>query len=248
MSLTDPEEFYQLVNAGTNPTDEVDVTTLAGREWEYIDIVSRQSATFAEGVRSAAEKGGPGGSYPDEPFAAALAIIARLIAGGLQTRIYKVSLGNFDTHGNQEPVHARLLEILSGGIDAFQRDLSGRGIDQRVVGMTYSEFGRRVEDNGSGTDHGTAAPHFVFGSMVDGGRLLGGLPDLENLDDFGNLRHAIDFPCYYQSVVAPLFSVPEDRLATILPFDRCEDSILPLFHASGLSSERPPRADHLDLR
>ena len=248
MSLTDPEEFYRMVRAGENPDDAVDVTTLAGREWEFVDRVSRQSATFAEGVRSAADKGGPGVPYPDDPFAAALEIIARLIAGGLATRVYKVSLGNFDTHGNQDPVHARLLEILSGGIDAFQRDLVERGVDHRVVGMTYSEFGRRVEDNGSGTDHGTAAPHFVFGSMVDGGKVIGGGPDLVNLDDFGNLRHTVDFACYYESVIAPLFGVPEDRLAAILPFDRCEGALHPLFHASGVAAERAVDVDRIDLR
>ena len=161
-------------------------TQLAGCEWEYIDAVTRQSATFADGVRAAKRCWQTNMvEYPETDFGEALAIIARLVSGGLATKIYKVSLGNFDTHGNQAVTHTRLLKTLGDGIATFQADLEQLGLEDRVVGMTYSEFGRRVDDNGPGTDHGTAAPHFVFGANVDGGKLHGGLPDLSNLDRFG---------------------------------------------------------------
>lgn len=248
MSLTDPQEFYDLVSAGPDVPDDVDVNTLAGCEWEFVDAVTRQSATFADGVRAANAAGKNSVEYPETDFAEALAIIARLVAGGLATRIYKVSLGNFDTHGNQAVTHTRLLETLGDGIAAFQSDLEGLGLDDRVVGMTYSEFGRRVDDNGPGTDHGTAAPHFVFGANVDGGKLHGGLPDLANLDRFGNLIHVVGYSCYYASVIAPLFDIPEPRLAEILPFDLCQRAdYVPLYHTSSVEEERSRVPNRLDL-
>ena len=249
MSLTDPQEFYDLVAAGPTVSDEVDPQTLAGCEWEYIDAVTRQSAGFADGVRSASVAGRNMVEYPDNPFAEALAIIARLISGGLATRIYKVSLGNFDTHGNQTLVHANLLRILGDGLGAFNNDLALLGLDQRVVGMTYSEFGRRVEDNGPGTDHGTAAPHFVFGAGVDGGTMHGGLPDLQNLDRNGNLIHTIDYPCYYGSVIAPLFEIPQERLEEILPFDLCDRTdFVPIYGVSSVEGDLRADPEHLDLK
>ncbi len=235
MSLTDPQEFYDLVNAGPNVTDEVDVTTLAGREWEFIDSVNRQSVTFADGVRAAALNAGNNVLYPETDFAQSLAIIAQLVAGGLGTRIYKVSLGNFDTHRNQAANHAQLLETLSGGIKAFQDDLFRLGVADRVVGMTYSEFGRRVRENGSGTDHGTAAPHFVFGSTVDGGKVLGGLPDLSGIDSSGNLPHTTDFHCYYASIIAPLFGTDDAELGRIFPISLCDrPEFLPIYRTSNV--------------
>lgn len=239
MALTDPEEFHRLVGSGPSIEDDVDGTTPAGREWEYIDSVREQSHLYAEVVRAAAAKASNIASYPATPFANALAIIARLVAGGLGTRIYKVSLGNFDTHGYQATAHPLLLGTLSDGIAAFRNDLVALGVDDRVVGMTYSEFGRRVGENGAGTDHGTAAPHIVFGGSVAGGRMLGGYPDLADLDAGGNLRHAIGFHCYYASVIAPLFTIDEPRLDAILPYGRCDRSdFLPLFNASSAPHDR----------
>ena len=235
MSLTDPQEFYDLVAAGPNVGDTVDVTTLAGREWEFIDLINRQSITFADTVRGAALKVGNQVEYPDTDFAQGLAIIARLVAGGLGTRVYKVRLGNFDTHGGQAVVHPLLLQTLSEGIGAFQDDLHKLGVAERVVGMTYSEFGRRVQENGPGTDHGTAAPHFVFGATVDGGKVFGNVPDLVHIDQFGNLPHELDFHCYYASVIAPFFGIEDGRLDEIFPLNLCDrNAFVPLYRASGV--------------
>ncbi len=248
MSLTDPQEFYDLVAAGPTVDDEVDVTTLAGREWEFIDRVNQQSVTFADGVREASNKGDNLVEYPETDFAAALAIVARLVAGGLATRIYKVSLGGFDTHGNQAATHANLLKTLSDGIAAFQQDITALGVDERVIGMTYSEFGRRVDDNGPGTDHGTAAPHFVFGTPISGGRMIGDGPDLTNLDGNNNLVHSIDFSCYYASVIAPYFGVAAEPLDEILPYDLCDPGdYLDLFETSDVREGRSV-VEQMDLR
>lgn len=242
MSLTDPEEFYRLVSAAPAIDDEVDEGSPAGREWAFIESVNQQSRSFADTVRAAYNRASSQTTYPDSSLARSLAIIARLVAGGLRTRIYKVTLGGFDTHGAQAATHRTLLGMVSGAIKAFQDDLVALGVAGRVVGMTYSEFGRRARENGQGTDHGTAAPHFVFGSAVDGGKVFGRTPDLANLDASGNLVHTIDFHCYYASVLAPLFGVDNAALARILPFGRCNrQELVPLYRSAGLSAPLPGR-------
>jgi uncharacterized protein (DUF1501 family) len=121
----------------------------------------------------------PQAEYPAHPFGASLRNVAALIAAGLPTRVYFVTLGGFDTHVNQTGTQARLLTTLSEGLAAFQRDLAAHRVDDQVLTMTFSEFGRRPNENdGKGTDHGTAAPLFVMGSRVKGG-LHGTAPSLD---------------------------------------------------------------------
>ncbi len=109
-----------------------------------------------------------------------LSSVAQLIASGFTTKVYLVTLGGFDTHSNQLTGQANLLGELADAMKAFQDDLEAFGVADQVAAMTYSEFGRRPKENGSGTDHGTAAPHFVFGTQVIGG-VKGHDPDLTNL-------------------------------------------------------------------
>jgi uncharacterized protein (DUF1501 family) len=138
--------------------------------------------------------------YPDA--GPPLQSVAALIAADVGARVFWVAENGFDTHGNQLGDHESLLQGLDGGLDAFYRDLVAHGQDQRVVVMTYSEFGRRVEDNASGgTDHGTAAPMFILGSKVKGG-FYGNPPSLTDLDGDGNLKFSIDFRQVYASMLA----------------------------------------------
>ncbi len=250
MSLTDPAEFYDLVNGGPNVDREIAPDTLSGREWNYIDAINRQSQSFSQSIKTAADRSANRVVYPsDNSLAAALAIVARLVAGGLKTRVYKVSLGGFDTHFGQLAQQAKLLGIVSSAVKAFQDDLLALGVADRVVGMTYSEFGRRIKDNSTGTDHGTAAPHFVFGSAINGGRTYGGNPDLANPDANGNLVYTVGFPCYYASVIAPLFSLDDSSLAEILPVSLCDrPSFVPLYRTQGVKSETAIKAKKIDLR
>jgi len=241
VALTDPATFHEMVHGGPNVPDDPRVpVTPADDELRFIQSVNAQALGFSASIREAALKANNLVAYPDgNELADALAIVARLIAGGLQTRIYMVSIGNFDFHANQLEPHALLLSRLGSAAKAFMDDLIALGIDRRVVGMTYSEFGRRAMDNGSGSDHGAAAPHFVFGTPVRGGIVHGGLPDLRNLDAAGNLRHAISFQCYYASVFGPLFGLPEERLQAILPRGVCEPSDrVPIYAAP--ASAGPP--------
>ena len=142
----------------------------------------------------------PAAEYPRNPFAAELRNVAALIAGGLSTRVYFVSLGSFDTHVNQQGRHEQLLTTLGDGLGAFQKDLEAHKLADQVLAMTFSEFGRRpMENDGKGTDHGTAAPLFVMGTKVKGG-LHGTAPDL-GVDRNQDLTYSVDFRQVYATVI-----------------------------------------------
>ncbi|MGH9116106.1 MAG: DUF1501 domain-containing protein, partial [Acidimicrobiales bacterium] len=118
------------------------------------------------------------------------------------TKVYQVSFGSFDTHAGERGTHERLLEELDGGVAGFFSALEGSAQAAGVVVMTYSEFGRRVAENASGgTDHGTAAPMFVAGHEVRGGRFYGEQPSLTKLDSNGNLLPSVDFRQVYATVL-----------------------------------------------
>src|SRR5690625_2207269 len=139
-------------------------------------------------------------TYPNHPFSQSLSAIASLIAGGMENRVYFTSLGGFDTHGNQANQHANLLRTLSDGLSAFQKDLEALKLDDQVVTMTFSEFGRRpIENDSKGTDHGTAAPLFVMGSKVRGG-LFGPDPNLR-IEKNADLEYSADFRRVYATIL-----------------------------------------------
>jgi uncharacterized protein (DUF1501 family) len=163
--------------------------------------------------------------YPDSPIGMQLKQIAWCIASGLSTKVYFTRMGTFDTHFNQHSKddvqydgHGLLLRQFSEAVHAFQNDLKAFGLEDRVLTMTYSEFGRRAFENGgysSGTDHGTAAPHFVIGSNVNGG-LYGHNPDLETLDENGDPISEFEFRQMYASVMGDWFGVSQDTCTAVL--------------------------------
>ena len=141
-----------------------------------------------------------GANYPGGEFGQGLRAVAAMIHGGLPTRVYYVSLGGFDTHAAEHTRHDALMKQFAQGIEAFWKDMEAHGNDQRVLMMTFSEFGRRVAENAShGTDHGTAAPMFLFGSSVQSD-VVGKHPSLTELDQ-GDLRHTTDFRNVYATVL-----------------------------------------------
>ena len=143
----------------------------------------------------------PAATYPKGPFADGLKVLAEAIVQGLGLRVGYVTLGGFDTHANQQTTHDTLMLTLANGLSAFYNDLAAHGKADNVVIMTWSEFGRRVEENGSqGTDHGTAAPLFVLGNPVSKG-IYGEPPSLSNLDQNGNLKYTLDFRSVYATVL-----------------------------------------------
>ncbi|HKV83800.1 MAG TPA: DUF1501 domain-containing protein [Ktedonobacterales bacterium] len=147
-------------------------------------------------------------TYPTSNFAKGLQVLAEVIVQGLGLRVGYVTLGGFDTHGEQADTHAKLLTDLADGLAAFYADLSAHNAADNVVVMTWSEFGRRVEENASqGTDHGTAAPLFVLGNSVQGG-VYGEPPDVSKLDNYGNLIYTTDFRSVYATVLDRWLGAP----------------------------------------
>jgi uncharacterized protein (DUF1501 family) len=140
--------------------------------------------------------------YPsNNGLANQLKLVAQVIAGKLGTRLFSVSMGGYDTHANQKPTQDKNLTQLGDALEAFMQDLANLGQQDNVVIMTFSEFGRRVKQNGSGgTDHGTAGPMFIIGNKVQGG-LYGTYPSLSDLDNNGDLKFNADFRSVYAGIL-----------------------------------------------
>ncbi len=142
----------------------------------------------------------PGVPYPATALANHLKLAAQLIDASLGARLFYVSVDGFDTHASQAEAHANLLREVSEALSAFYRDLAGRGHRDRLLILTFSEFGRRARENGSrGTDHGAAAPMLLLGGRVRPG-VIGAHPSLTDLEA-GNLRHHTDFRQVYAAVL-----------------------------------------------
>jgi uncharacterized protein (DUF1501 family) len=170
----------------------------------------RQTTLSAYESSSRLEQVAPGAGgpkYPNFGLARRLELVAQMIKAGFGTRIFYTSLDGFDTHANQLGTHAALLTELSDSIAAFHDDLSAAGHADRVVTLTFSEFGRRVAENASlGTDHGAAAPIFLAGPVARAG-LVGNHPSFDDLDD-GDLKYHTDFRRVYASLLADWLDCP----------------------------------------
>jgi uncharacterized protein (DUF1501 family) len=139
-------------------------------------------------------------SYPATALGRSLALAAQIVGSNLGTRVIYVEHGSFDTHVNQKIVQNLLLTEFSNAVGAFYDDLAAHGNDRRVLTLTFSEFGRRIDENGNrGTDHGEASPLFLIGGGVRGG-LYGTAPDLV-ATNMGNVRFTIDFRSVYATVL-----------------------------------------------
>jgi uncharacterized protein (DUF1501 family) len=164
-------------------------------------VQGRQLETYStvEQLREALAKVAPNGQL-STALGQKLGLVAQLIDKGLGTRVFYVAQDGFDTHSGQAPVHQKLLEELAGAVQALFAALRPGGHDKRVVVMTFSEFGRRVQENGSrGTDHGAGSCLFVAGPAIKGGA-VGKHPSLANLDN-GDLRHHTDFRSVYATLL-----------------------------------------------
>lgn len=214
MVINDVSSFYELLG-----NEEIEVPdTLAGDKLGYVRLIAQQSQKYGDAVVNAAGNITNQRPYPENNrLAQQLKVVSRLIAGGLQTPVYMVRLGGFDTHDAQvEPgdhtqgEHAALLKTLNDAVMAFMQDLEYLGVADRVAGMTFSEFGRRIVSNASlGTDHGASAPLFVFGNGVRGGS-LGQSPQISGTESYqDNLAMEHDFRQVYSSVLNQWFEAED---------------------------------------
>jgi uncharacterized protein (DUF1501 family) len=226
VSYPDLTNLYSFNDIGTDPLDGK-----AGKELKYIKTIAKQSDKYGAAISAAYSKGSNSSvTYPTytsgslNALPTQLKAIARLIKGGLKTRVYMVSIGGFDTHSAQVDqndhgigTHANLMKTLSESITAFQRDCESLKVDNRVLGMTFSEFGRRIKSNSSfGSDHGAALPMFVFGSSLHGG-ILGKNPTIAaTVDVNANLPMQYDFRSVYSSILSDWFCVNSVDLEKVM--------------------------------
>jgi hypothetical protein len=235
MAISDINNFYNIVNSTVDPAPN----SPAGHELTFIRYVAQQTQQYTGVLQTAAANAqNLSTQYPtNNSLADQLKIVARLVAGGLQTPVYVVSLGGFDTHSVQVDssdhtagAHANLLKQLSEAVSAFFDDLTLLNVVNRVAAMTFSEFGRRIVSNASGgTDHGTAEPVMVFSPYVNPG-FIGTNPVIPaNATLLDNLDMQNDYRGIYAAILADWFQVTPNVMNDVLlqPF-----AVLPVFNGA----------------
>lgn len=256
-SIDSPEAFYNLINGVGAAPPIAFPDSHAGEELRYLMEFEKKSNQYASRLKEVYNNGSNTASvtYPStypfsapltaisNPLSGQLRLIARLLKGGCKTRIFMCRIGGFDTHANQVEkfdttmgTHAALIYHLFGALKAFYDDLKGLGIDDKVLSMTFTEFGRRVYSNASyGSDHGTAFPVFLFGKGLRPG--IGGKnPDLSDLNG-GNLKYKVDYRQVYTSVVQDWFGASDEAL-TATKFNGWLDKKLNLFNWTGIDDQK----------
>ena len=242
MAIEDPDNPGTALVSNTSSLP----TNCYGEMLSFVNDTIKQTNAYAEVITSASNAGDNlSTKYTNSNLSEKLKNVAKLIAGGLKTKVYVVQIGGFDNHDNQvvdgEPKtgkHAELLQELSDAMIAFQDDLKLLNIEDKVIGMTYSEFGRRIRSNaGLGTDHGTAAPLFVFGGCAKN-QILGDTPEIDTqVDDKEGVAMQYDFRNVYSTILTDWLGATKQESSTVL-FKDFEP--LPLFKngcSAALSAE-----------
>ena len=210
----------QLQNVAENGTlhDVVNIPDCVyGDKLLFMRATANTTFLYAETIHDAYTAASNNADYGEGDLGQQLSAVARLIKGGLGTKVYMVSLGSFDTHANQPERHQELLQDLSNSIKAFYEDLAVSGMDDKVLGMTISEFGRRPYENGSdGTDHGAASPVMLFGAGLNGSGFVGEHPDINEWDANDNLIPTNDFRDVYNSVLTNWFCLDPSVINTMV--------------------------------
>jgi uncharacterized protein (DUF1501 family) len=193
ITVKDPNRFK------VKSDKEENVTLSDNPQLYFVRKIANSVTEGSDEIQKALAKSKSEISYPKTDLSKNLEWIGRLIKGNLNSKVYYTSLGGFDTHDNQLAIHERKLTDLNDALFSFYQDLKQAQLLQNVTVVVFSEFGRRVKDNGNGTDHGTAAPMFIIGGN-NKGTILGKNPDLANLDN-GDLKYEIDFRSVYASLL-----------------------------------------------
>ncbi|GAB4332501.1 MAG: DUF1501 domain-containing protein [Dehalococcoidia bacterium] len=177
-----------------------------------LETTMESAVTSSRELAATADLYTPAADYPESSFGSGLSLLAQALVGGLGMRVGHITIGGFDTHSSQLDNHEELLRSLDEGLTAFYRDLEAHGLQDDVVVLTWSEFGRRVAENASGgTDHGAASVLFALGGTVQGG-LFGEQPRLDALVDNGNLGYTTDFRSVYATITERWLGVPADAV------------------------------------
>ena len=224
--VNNPENFQEIINE----FDHIYPNTYSGDRLKYAQLIAKQSNQYSNVVKESYLASINNINFPNDHLGWQLEIVSRLIKGGLNTRVYMVQMGGFDTHDQQvntddttKGSHAFLLKQLNDSVIAFIKSLDETGDSDRVLTMTFSEFGRTINSNGSnGTDHGTAAPMFIFGNKISDD-VLGtnpNIPEVANWED--NLEVEFDFRQVYASILDQWMGADEEteRAALLKDFEK----------------------------
>jgi uncharacterized protein (DUF1501 family) len=193
ITVKDPSRFKMR-------TDNDDSAKLSDNpQLDFVRKIANSVSEGSEEIQKALAKSTAEIAYPKTGLSKNLEWIARLIRGNLNSKVYYTSLGGFDTHDNQLAIQQRIFTELNDALFTFYSDLKKAQLLQNVTIVVFSEFGRRVKDNGKGTDHGTAAPMFIIGGN-NKAKVIGNNPNLSDLDD-GDLKYEVDFRSVYASLL-----------------------------------------------
>jgi uncharacterized protein (DUF1501 family) len=199
------KKYLKVIQAAVNQKAQ------PGSNLEFLRATTKAAVSSAEALKQVARNYKPASPYPFSSLANQLKLVAQMIASDFGPRVYFVSHGGFDTHSQQANAHNTLLNELSSSVTAFVRDIHGHGLGDQVNVLTFSEFGRRVKENGSlGTDHGAASQMFAIGQKVKGG-VIGKHPSLSDLDD-GDLKFHTDFRQVYASVLDQWLNIDSTKV------------------------------------
>ncbi len=239
VAVKNPNDLFELPEGAEG---DYDPNSCYGQHLDFVRTSIKQTNAYADRIIESYNSATNQAAYPDTLLARQLKVVAGLIQGGLKTRVFVVSQGGYDTHANQtaswDPllgVHANLLEELGDAINAFQTDIDLMGLGEKVAGMTFSEFGRQIRSNdGFGTDHGNAAPLFVFGNCVNPG-IIGDNPEIPvDVQVQTGVPLQYDFRSVYGSLLMDWFEVPEEGVKDIL-FD--EFQYIPILASCNMPSD-----------
>lgn len=211
-------QFAQFLEQGGFYSEEDVPQNEFGRSLSFARKIANSSFKYLESIQAASDSSTNLVEYPNSGLSRSLSVVARLIRGGLQTKVFLVSKGGFDTHNNQGSTdggHAELLADIANSVSAFYEDLEADGQQERALTMTFSEFGRTLDENSSqGTDHGSSAPVMLFGP-VNGG-LYGDHANLTDLDNSGDPVFSTDYRSIYTSILNNWFELEIEETETVL--------------------------------
>ena len=240
IALRNPRQFVYLVERGNKIIEDNQIPTPGGYELDFVRRINFESLRYSKQVQDAASQSANRVAYPDNSLADKLSLVTRLIAGGLKAKVYLVSQGGYDTHANQINRHNVLMRDLNASVAAFVQDLREHQLQDRVLGMSISEFGRRVKENGSaGTDHGTSAPMFFFGPSINAS-VVGADPNFDRVDNRGDFFYDYDFRQVYASVLNQWFDVSENVLSNIFS---SSPALIPLLSSTSQFAKADFNAD-----